>query len=100
MQSAEVLDPRLKRSKHNNKFDTQEVEHQQHYAGSKRRIGRNIDQEAATTYSKELDAKLQAEQECARAQASTGTLFTSELQQALATQQLRGQAAEIKTSLR
>jgi len=48
-------------------------------------------------YPEELDARLQAEQgSLAIVQASTGTLLTSELQQALANQQLRGQAAEIK----
>ena len=102
MHSAAVFDPRLKRSRHNNKVDTQEVEHQHHYAGGKRRIGRrtDIDQQAAATSSKELDASLQAEQlSFAREQASTGIPLTPELQQALANQQLQGQAAEIRAHI-
>jgi len=96
MLSSAVSDPRLKRS-NNNKVTLQEVEHQHHYVGGKRRIGRNIDQQLAATSSQELDASLQAEQESlAEARASTGASLTTELQQALTNQQLRGQAVEIK----
>ena len=42
MLSTAVSDPRLKPS-NNNKLNSQEVEHQHHYVGGKRRIGRNID---------------------------------------------------------
>ena len=78
----------LKRSR-NNKLDTQEVEHQHHYAGGKRRIGRrtDIDQQAAATSSKELDAKLQAEQlSFAKEKVSTGISLTTELEKVLANQ--------------
>jgi hypothetical protein len=91
-------DPRLKRS--NTNSDDQEVEHQHHCSGGKRRIGRDFDQQEATTSSKELDARLQVAQESfALAQASDSTVLTSELQQALATQQRRGQADEIQAHI-
>jgi hypothetical protein len=58
MQSG-ALDPRLKKLFKTNSNE-QEAEHQHHYTRGKRRIGREIDQQAATTSSKELDARLQA----------------------------------------
>ena len=97
MLSTAASDPRLMRSTKNNKFSSQEVEHQHHYVGGKRQIGRNIDQQMEATSSQELHASLQAEQESlAKDRASTGALLTTELHQTLANQQLRGQAVEIK----
>ena len=89
-----------KRSRNNNKINTQEVEN--HFAGGKRRIGRSkdIDQEAVATSSKELDAKLQAEQlSFAKEKVSTGISLTTELEKALANQQHQGQTAEIKAHI-
>ena len=95
-------DPRLKRSNTNTNTnsDDQEVEHQHHYSGGKRRIGRDFDQQEATLSSKELDANLRVAQgSFALKRASESKVLTFELQQALATQQRLGQAAEIRAHI-
>ena len=90
-------DPRLKRLKFNINSN-QEDEH--HYSGGKRRIGRDFDQQEATLSSKELDASLRfAQGSFALKRASESKMLTSELQQALATQQRLGQAAEIRAHI-
>jgi hypothetical protein len=95
MRSSTAEDPRLKKRSTNNKFSSQE-----HHVGGKRRIGRNIDQEAAATSSKELHVSLQAEQEAlAKDRLLAGALLTGELQQTFADQQLRAKSVEIKAHI-
>ena len=88
-------DPRLKERTTNNKISSQE-----HHVGGKRRIGRNIDQEATATSSKELHVSLKAEQEAfAKDRFLEGALLTGELQQTLAGQQLRAKSVDIKAHI-
>ena len=95
MRSHKAEDPRLKRRTTNNKFSSQE-----HHVGGKRRIGRNIDKEAAATSSKELHVSLQVEQEAfAKDHLLEGALLTGELQQTFAGQQLRAKSVDIKAHI-
>ena len=83
------------RSSINNKFSSQE-----HHVGGKRRIGRDIDRQAAATSSKDLHVSLKAEQEAfAKDRFLQGSLLTEELQQTLAGQQLRAKSVDIQAHI-
>ena len=97
MRSTTAADPRLKERSTNNKSN---ISSQEHHVGGKRRIGRNIDKQAAATSSKELHVSLQVEQEAfAKQRLLEGTLLTGELQQTFAGQQLRAKSVDIKAHI-